>query len=160
MNFKRILFPTDFSEQSHAALDYASQLAAICQAELHIVYVHDSRDAAAVSGDASTYSCVLSEIDRRELQDRLTSQQPVTDVHCVHHFVKGVPADEILALAEEAGMDLIVMSSHGRSGLMRVLMGSVAENVVRHAKCPVLIVKQPSESAEHPQRTRTDCCHA
>ena len=160
MKFKRILFPTDFSEQSHAALDYASQLAAICQAELHIIYVHDTRNAAAISGDASTYSCVLSDIDRRELQDRLASQQPGANVHCVHHFVKGVPADEILGLAEEAGIDLIVMSSHGRSGLMRVLMGSVAENVVRHAKCPVLIVKQPSESAGDTLRTRADCCHA
>ena len=113
MRFKRILFPTDFSEQSDAALDYASQLAAICHAELHIIYVHDTRNPAAISGDAATYSCVLSDIDQRELQDRLATQKPRANGRCIHHFVKGVPADEILALAEGAGIDLIVMSSHG-----------------------------------------------
>ena len=60
--------------------------------------------------------------------------------------VEGVPADEICTLAENENIDLIVMSSHGRTGLSRVLVGSVAEKVLRAAKCPVLIVKQPGNA--------------
>ena len=65
-------------------------------------------------------------------------------VQYVHRMVTGDPATEIVRVAKEEGVDLIVMSTHGRSGLTRVLMGSVAELVVRRAECPVLTFKQPA----------------
>ena len=66
-------------------------------------------------------------------------------VQFVHTMVTGDPATEIVRVAKDEGVDLIVMSTHGRSGLTRVLMGSVAELVVRRASCPVLTFKQPVE---------------
>ena len=62
-----------------------------------------------------------------------------------HHYLSGVPETEILAFADREKVDLIVIGSHGRTGITRVLLGSVAEAVVRGAKCPVLTVKQPAE---------------
>jgi nucleotide-binding universal stress UspA family protein len=64
-----------------------------------------------------------------------------------HHLKEGDPAAEILRLAQEARVDLIVMGMHGRTGLGRLLMGSVAERVVRQAPCPVLTVKVPQRQA-------------
>jgi nucleotide-binding universal stress UspA family protein len=60
-----------------------------------------------------------------------------------HRLISGTPADAIVSLAKEVGAELIVMSSHGRTGLSRVVLGSVAEVVVRKAPCPVLILKRP-----------------
>ncbi len=64
-----------------------------------------------------------------------------------HHLISGAPADAIVRFAQQEGVDLIVMSTHGRTGLRRVLMGSVSEAVVRHAHCPVLTLRQ----AEQPE---------
>lgn len=141
MNIKRVLFPTDLSDCSLAALDYASDLAATCAAELHILYVDDLRDLTALAA----YSCpsFVASSARIELKERLEAIKPrLANVPCEYHFVEGVPADEICNWAESESKDLIVMSSHGRSGLSRVLLGSVAEKVLRSAKCPVLVVKQ------------------
>ena len=141
MNIKRILFPTDLSDCSLAALDYASDLAVTCVAELHILYVDDLRDLIALAA----YSCpsFVASSARVELHDRLQAIKPtLANIRCEYHYVEGVPADEISKLTESENIDLIVMSSHGRSGLSRVLLGSVAEQVLRRAKCPVLIVKQ------------------
>ena len=141
MNIKRILFPTDLSECSLAALDYALDLVATCKAELHILYVDDLRDLVALAA----YSCpsFVASSAQIELKERFAVIKPtIVDVPCQYHYVEGVPADEICALAAIENIDLIVMSSHGRTGLSRVLIGSVAEKVLRGAKCPVLIVKQ------------------
>ena len=67
-----------------------------------------------------------------------------------HFYLRGTATGEIVGFAEKYGVDLIVMASHGRTGLRRLLMGSTAENVMRQAPCPVLIVKQPS-TAERQQ---------
>ena len=142
MKIKRILFPTDLSDCSLAALDYASDLAASWAAELHILYVDDLRDLVAMAA----YSCpsFVASSARIELKERLEAIKPaLVNVPCHYHYIEGVPADEICTLAENENIDLIVMSSHGRTGLSRVLIGSVAEKVLRGAKCPVLIVKQP-----------------
>jgi nucleotide-binding universal stress UspA family protein len=65
-----------------------------------------------------------------------------------HHYLRGSPVVEILNFAEDENIDLIVMASHGRTGLSRLLMGSIAEGVMRKARCPVLIVKQPAGEQE------------
>ncbi len=142
MTIKRILFPTDFSDQSFAALDYASQLAASFSAELHFVYVDDLRYLLALAA----YSCpsFTAAADQTITEQRLKSlRSTVAGVRCFHHFLEGVPADEICALAEKEHFDLVVMSSHGRTGLSHLFIGSVAEEVLRRAKCPVFVVKHP-----------------
>ena len=135
MKIKRILFPTDLSDCSLAALDYASDLAASWAAELHILYVDDLRDLVAMAA----YSCpsFVASSARIELKERLEAIKPaLANVPCHYHYIEGVPADEICALAENENIDLIVMSSHGRTGLSRVLIGSVAEKVLRAGKVP------------------------
>lgn len=144
MNIQSILFPTDFSHYNDAALEYASKLAAEAGARLHIVHVHDVRDFSATMGEASyLYSSNWQE-ELEEARERLAMILPTrTNVWYEHHCLTG-PADEkIVTLAADKHIDLIVMASHGRTGLSRLLMGSIAEGVMRNASCPVLIVKQP-----------------
>lgn len=161
MNVKKILFPTDFSEGNASALDYASSLAHTYGAVLHIVHVDDLSDLIAVTGpEGYVYTPALGGADRRELKAQLEKVKPtIANVAYEHHFLRGVPSAEIRDLAESDHVDLIVMSSHGRTGLSRLLMGSVAENVLRHAKCPVLVVKQPAVGHEATATEDTACHH-
>jgi nucleotide-binding universal stress UspA family protein len=146
MNIKSILFPTDFSHCNDAALKYASALAAEANATLHIVYVHDVRDLNAAAGEPSYVYASAWEDERRNASQRLKKVVPAAaTVTYSHHCLTGAPVTEIVAFAEENKIDLIVMASHGRTGVSRLLMGSVAEGVMRKAPCPVLIVRQPAE---------------
>ena len=77
------------------------------------------------------------------IRDRLAQVKPTTDVAFDTRFLLGSPAKEILRFADREHVDLIVLGTHGRTGLSRLLMGSVAEIVVRRATCPVLSLKQP-----------------
>ncbi len=149
MNVRSILFPTDFSQQNDAALHYASALAADSNATLHIVHVHDTRTLNPSMGEAA--SLYAAEWQRelevsRELLDRIRPTSPGVDFQ--HHSLTGIPDAEIVEFATENKVDLIVMASHGRTGISRLLMGSVAEAVMRRAPCPVLIVKQPATDEE------------
>jgi nucleotide-binding universal stress UspA family protein len=144
MNIKNILLPTDLSNYNESALEYASRLAADCGARLHVVYVHDTRDLGTAMGEASYVYAEKWEEQRLDAEKRLKEIVPTLPmVGCVHQSLLGTPDVEIVAYATDHAIDLIVMASHGRSGLSRLLMGSVAEGVMRKANCPVLIVKQP-----------------
>jgi hypothetical protein len=95
---------------------------------------------------AHTAPSFVASCDRTEVKRQLkTIRPPLEDVRCEYHYIEGTPADEIVAFAEGEKIDLIVMSSHGRTGLSRVFLGSVAELVLRKARCPVLIVNQLAE---------------
>lgn len=144
MKIKKILLPVDFSENNAAALAYASGLAATFEAELHIVHVDEAAHLVVVSEpEGFTYAAAQAGALREEMKSLLEKTQPTDPkVAFQRHLLQGVAAAEISGLAEREQVDLIVMSSHGRSGLSRLLMGSVAESVLRHAKCPVLILKQ------------------
>jgi nucleotide-binding universal stress UspA family protein len=133
---RRILIPTDFSGPSDRALQVACALARDHGAEL--VILHAVPAAAVIYGPPPEE---YLEHLREELK-RLGAADPKTRV--VHELVEGDPARAILRAAREAGCDLIVMGTHGRTGLDRLLMGSVAEEVVRNAPCPVLAVKLPT----------------
>jgi nucleotide-binding universal stress UspA family protein len=83
--------------------------------------------------------------DRHEVRQRLFETLPtVGNVAYEHCYTTGLPVDQILNVANRERVDLIVIGSHGRTGLSRLLMGSVAEGVMRKAHCPVLVVKQPA----------------
>jgi universal stress protein A len=143
MNIHKILFPTDFSQESAHALRLASTLASESGATLHIVHVDEMRDLTAAMGEAG-YLMATAVEDRQEVVDQLERVVPtVPTVAYEHEYLRGSPVTEILAFAESENVDLIVMGSHGRTGLSRLLMGSIAEGVMRKAKCPVLVVKQP-----------------
>ena len=149
MNIESILFPTDFSQHTDAALKYASALAAEAGATLHIVYVHDVRQISAAMGEPSALYAIAWNDELRQARERLNLTLPTAaTVNYTQHCLTGVPDAELVKYAEDNKIDLIVMASHGRTGLSRLLMGSVAEAVMRKAPCPVLIVRQPTDKDE------------
>lgn len=138
MNAKKIMFPTDFSVHAQAALDTAASIARQRGATLWIVHVEEPP---AIYGEAESPSSV-ERYWRRDLERALQEVTPTRpDVPCEYTLLTGAPASALVNAAEEAGAEMIVMATHGRRGLSRLLMGSVAEQVVRTAKCPVLVVK-------------------
>jgi nucleotide-binding universal stress UspA family protein len=149
MNIKRILVPIDFSECSQAALEYASRLASDAGARLYVVHVDELLDVAIpaippIEG-GYIYESLWDE-RRQEVRDRLAKiVPPAPDVKYEYRCLMGSPTYEILKFAERQRIDLIVIGSHGRTGVFRLVTGSVAEGVMRGAKCPVLVVKRPGQ---------------
>jgi universal stress protein A len=142
MHAKTIVVPVDFSNYSQTALNHAAQLAAESGAKLHIVHVRDELDAYADLGFTG-YAPPMSH--EGELLAELKKVQPtVGSAEFEHKLLVGSPAAALVDYAKEVSADIIVMGTHGRKGLTRVLMGSVAEAVVRTASCPVLTVKLPA----------------
>ncbi len=142
MKANKILFPSDFSHTGDAALEMATALARDAGATLVIVHVEEHPTA--YGGGDFYYG--MAEPVTADLRRMLAEVKP-TDLRVPyqHRLITGAPASAIVRLAEDENVDMIVMGSHGRSGLSRLLMGSVAEAVVRRAKCPVLTYKQPAE---------------
>ena len=138
MNAPKILYPTDFSTTGQTALEMATSLARDRGATLVIMHVEEPP--MAYGGGELYYG--IEEPDREELKRMLAEVRPSDpSVPCEHRLMIGSPATAIIEMAEREDVELIVMATHGRTGLLRVLMGSVAEEVVRKAKCPVLTVK-------------------
>jgi nucleotide-binding universal stress UspA family protein len=143
MHTRKILFATDFSPSSQAALSTAVSLARESNATLMVVHVQEPPPA---FGGGETY--IGPTENEHELSDLLSHVVPAdAGVRVERRLVVGEPAHQIVELAEENGVDLIVIGSHGRTGIARMLMGSVAEAVVRRAKCAVLTIKQPEHVA-------------
>jgi nucleotide-binding universal stress UspA family protein len=137
----KILFPTDFSTLGQAALETATALAKQRGAKLLIVHVEEPP--LAYGGGELYYG--IQEPDRQEIERMLSAVVPADPaVGYEHRLMLGSPATAIVQLAEKEKVDMIVMPTHGRTGLTRLLMGSVAEEVVRKAMCPVLTVKAPA----------------
>ena len=144
MKLNTILFPTDFSHTGDAALAYASLLARDTGARLLIVHVEEPP-----TGYGGEMYYGILEPDTEELEQMLKEVVPSeSGVPYEHRLVTGEPARTLVRLAKEEDADLIVMGTHGRTGVMRILMGSVAEAVVRRAPCPVLTYKQRTEVME------------
>lgn len=135
-----ILHPTDFSERSGHALRLAAALARDYGARLAVLHVAATSPLIYSEGSLPLDPRLLVEEARAQL-DQL--QLPINEHRSERHLVEGDAATEILRLAQEMHADLIVMGTHGRTGLARMLMGSVAEQVVRKAPCPVLTVTVP-----------------
>lgn len=142
MNFKSVLCPVDFSNSSDAALQYASIFAREANALLTLVHVEETLPE--YPADIAGYGMGVVAIERNRSANLLANASPAIEgVHFERRVLKGDPAHEILRFAEQENVDLIVMGTHGRRGLSRLVMGSVAESVLRRAKCPVLTVRQP-----------------
>lgn len=125
IHVKKILYPTDFSSYSNQAYFHAVGLAEKYGASLTVVYVHKPGD-----GDKAYWRGQLEQI------------RPANPAIPVGHvLLEGDPAAEIVRYAADAGIDVIVIGTHGRTGVDRLVMGSVAEKVMREAPCSVLVVK-------------------
>jgi nucleotide-binding universal stress UspA family protein len=137
---RTILHPTDFSERAGYALQLAAALARDYGARL--VVLHVVTPPTVVYGEAVVpVSPEELRAPAREQLDRLRLPRP--DVRAERRLEEGEAVEEILRVARDIGADLIVLGTHGRTGLGRLLMGSTAETVVRKASCPVLTVKAP-----------------
>jgi nucleotide-binding universal stress UspA family protein len=152
--FKKVLCPTDFSEPSYEALKRAQELALHFSAELCLVHAVDpipiiSAAAAPMSTGASAprfniplYQQELKEMAEKRLQEvidkKISKELKVRSM--VEH---GKAAEEIIRVAEEEKVDLIVIATHGETGFRQLVFGSVAEKVVQHASCPVLTIWTP-----------------
>ena len=140
MKDKKILFCTDFSRLSDAALPLAEMVARGKEADIIVVHVQEP-PTTYMAGEFYYGPLEPDPATLKQLLHRVVPADP--NVSCKHEMIQGDPATEILRIAKENKVEMIVMSSHGRTGLERILMGSVAEKVVRRAPCPVLIFKQP-----------------
>jgi len=138
--YSEILLPTDGGPASQAATDHAVDLAAGADARLHALYVLDTTAYPALDAGAETVQSALREEGRAAL-DAVSEAAAAAGVPVVSELVSGTAHSGIVEYATDNDVDLIVMGTHGRTGLDRFLLGSVTERVVRTAETPVLTVR-------------------
>lgn len=151
-NIKRILVPTDFSTTSDLAVAYAIDMAARYGAAIHLVHVVEDMYFTNVYPDGffaelpALRARLMAEAETRlgEVADRCST----ASVAVTREIIDGRPARAIVEIAAARGTDLIVMGTHGRGGVAHFLMGSVAEQVVRTAPCPVFSVRDTARVAD------------
>ncbi len=148
MKIQRILAPIDFSEPSKYALAYAKDLAAALGASLHVLYVEDDPILTAhTTGQSYRDEAKAKALARLE---ELFTPEERAKLNVEFGYREGNAFVEIVRFARDQKMDLIVMGTHGRRALAHVLLGSVAENVVRTSYCPVLTLRRPDQNFEMP----------
>jgi len=155
MKLNRVLTATDLSKQSGFALEWAAYLAQCMKADLvllHVISEEEGKIIEEVIGEGAVVQIpkgirqnVVEDRQRklREQYDMVVSREIKGSLKMEEMSRSGVPFLEIIRAAKEKDVDLIVLGTHGRSGLSHVLIGSVAEKVVHHAHCGVLTVKHP-----------------
>ena len=142
----KLLVPTDFSEDSEQAARYAVELAKRFQAEIHCIHVVDipadllSTSDYYMTGPSEQFVDQIREESKKNLE--AFAKKNLEGVGVRTAFLEGSPFVEIIRYARNQEIDLVVIATHGRTGLKHVLFGSVAEKVVRKAPCPVLVVKR------------------
>jgi nucleotide-binding universal stress UspA family protein len=146
-HISRLVVPTDFSTTSDAALAYAKTVAEQFGASLHLVHAFDDpfTTAAFATEAYAPVPLSLRENLLRDAERRLAERLPLderTRFNGTVEIVSGIPATAIVNYAGSLGADLIVMGTHGRGGMAHLLLGSVAERVVRTALCPVLTIRE------------------
>lgn len=141
--YEKILIPTDGSETAEFAAEHAIGLAKGIGAKLIAVYVIDVSAFAGIPTEAVWESMkgILEDEGRKSLE-QIEMLAKEANVESETLVVEGSPGDEIVKAAEERGVDLIIMGTAGRTGIDKFLLGSVSEKVVRHASCPVMVVRK------------------
>jgi nucleotide-binding universal stress UspA family protein len=145
ITLKNILVPSDLSECSDAAVRYGLELARKFDATLHLLHV--VQDPMTMPWAAESFAMPMTDVVdqwQKEAEARLTAMVPAADRGRVSVWSSvASPCAEILGFAADKGIDLIVMGTHGRGGMSHLLLGSIAEKVVRRSPCPVLTVRHP-----------------
>jgi nucleotide-binding universal stress UspA family protein len=148
LTLERILVPTDFSEESKHAFGFATALAEEFDANITVLFVLEvapflsGMEGSPILVDPS----VSSDLARRKLKAFIQAEIPKT-VHVTPLLVKGNASSEIVRVAQENDIDLIVLSTRGHTVMQHLLLGSTAERVVRHAPCPVLVIRAKSKES-------------
>jgi nucleotide-binding universal stress UspA family protein len=159
----RILLASDGSESAAHATEVAVELSKKTQSELHVLYVGGEESAASLYPQAADTAWVVQEdlapvqeeqgrqfeqVARKTLDAEVQQVREVGGTVGQAHLRMGTPAAEIVELAEELGVGLVVVGNRGLGGIRRALMGSVSDAVVRHAHCLVLVVRKEEEPAQ------------
>jgi len=153
--FKRILCPTDFSEPSYEALRVASELALHFSSELLVLHVVQPipvanvpppppATAAPMAFNISSYRQELEEVSKRSLKE-VVEKWVAKGINVEQTVLQGEAADQIIDAVDKQKIDLVVIATHGRTGWRKFIFGSVAEKVVRLARCPVLTIQPPHD---------------
>jgi nucleotide-binding universal stress UspA family protein len=151
MSTQHFLVPIDFSAYADQALDYAIALAQKLPARLTLVHVIHIIPLGIAEGGAPLPPTYLETLEADVRQNLETYRQRVKDagLESAVMTLHGIPFQAIIDVARDEQVDMIIMGTHGRTGLKHVLLGSVAEKVVRLAPCPVLITRGPSDTTDH-----------
>lgn len=151
IHLKRILVPTDFSESAHHALRYAVSLAQEFHSEIGLLHVVED---VAVGYASDLFPVPMAEvfheisaIAKKELA-ALVAEVRSHGIEAREHVVQGKPSTEIVRIAREDAVDMIIMGTHGRGVLDHALFGSTTERVVRKAPCPVLTCRLPEHATK------------
>jgi universal stress protein A len=143
VNLKKILVPLDFSNHSRKALNYAVKLAGQFGSEVTVVNVV----APVIYAEGMVLPAAMENLDRvseehaRSELDKVAEDVRSHQVTCDTHVLLGHPSDEIVNFAKKQETDLLLITTHGRTGLQHFLLGSTAERILRHAPCPVMVVR-------------------
>ncbi|HED30274.1 MAG TPA: universal stress protein [Prosthecochloris aestuarii] len=141
IKIRKILCPVDFSDASRKSIRYADEFARGMGASLHLLNVVEPHPMAV---DMSlSYVPLEEDLEKAAMEDleQIADEERAHGLNVTTEVEIGTPSEIILEKAVELDVNLIILGSHGKTGLSRILMGSVAESVVRKATCPVLIVK-------------------
>jgi nucleotide-binding universal stress UspA family protein len=148
--FERILCPVDFSPCSQTALEYALYMAEQFQGKVHVLHVCTTPVSLYpelvvwAEREQSTLGALIEEQAREQMGRLIDGLNEHQRSRVIPEVEMGDPVSTIIERAERAGCDLIVVGTHGRTGLAHLVLGSVAERVVRGASCAVLTVRPPS----------------
>lgn len=152
VSFQRILIATDFSDTCSRAIEYGVMMAKTLGASLHVLHVLQDDTPLVVDGLTYLPTNFFEELEQRAAA-RLEEVIPKSDrdkLAVTLVMRRGSPFMEIIRYARDQKMDLIVVGTHGRGAFAHVLMGSVAEKIVRKAPCPVLTVRHPQHEFKMP----------
>jgi universal stress protein A len=143
--FKTILCPTDFSEESYRAIEYGVRFAQVSGGTILIAHILHNPTTALFHPEGFVLSFEQVEGRAQALLNELRDTRLGGFARCELLLDIGDPYEQLIAIATRRGVDLIVTATHGRTGLQHLVMGSVAEKIIRHAPCPVFVVRRGTE---------------
>lgn len=148
-NIKNIIVPTDFSKLSASAFEHAKDLAERRDATIHLIYVLEKTPPflAVRSLDVTEDEVMktMEEQAHKQLAETAAAFREDSSIKIIEVCRKGIDYEEIVKYSKEIDGNLIVIATHGRTGILHTLLGSVAEKVIRYAKCPVLVITPEEE---------------
>lgn len=148
-DIKRILVPTDFSKISYSAFDYAKDLAERMNADIYLIFVLEKSPplfSAKSLGLSEEEILAKMKIEAEiKLSEAASFFKEDTTLNIIQEIRIGTDYEEIVNYSKEINADIIIIATHGRTGVLHTLLGSVAEKVIRFSKCPVLVISPKEE---------------